>query len=285
MSQWHTGPLDGFRLWSTIGNTETARMSHAAYVRHESPNVAPRSVTCVVSSDEPDGLSGRQAAQWAREMIEGPPFMAPPLVVWDAPFTLTVVDRDIRRCGGTGPLGIAGRLIIDPYVLARGTNPALQGPFGLRDLYADFGIRHGPDIAGDAFAAVQLAREIGRAHPEVGNMTDDELHGWQVMAAGRIAGQDPRWERGRSWPLLPPCPLPPPPATASAPDWTEFRAARDELLRAAFRCALTDLRTDDNIDELEEADRADLALATAARALDRATDKLTPVSQPHGWSS
>ncbi len=69
-------------------------------------------------------------------------------------------------------------------------------------------------------------------------------------------------------------------------DWTEFRAARDELVRASLRSVLTEeLRRDDNDDEVREADEADEVLALAAQALTRATDKLPHVAQPGGWSS
>jgi DNA polymerase-3 subunit epsilon len=105
-----------------------------------------------------------------------------PLVVMNAPYDLTLLDRELRRHRGL-PLDAytAGHplLVLDPWVLDKHLDRYRKGRRTLTDLCVQYGVvlDAAHDAAADATAALRLAREIGRRHgTRLGGLTTAELH-------------------------------------------------------------------------------------------------------------
>lgn len=278
---WHMGPLDSFYLWSTVDGPEDAEIVTAAYVRQESRGALPRPevMDCDGEGDGPALSAG--VTRWALGRVEPRGPAAVPLVAWNAPHALTVLDREAGRHGAGGLSG-GLRPVIDPHVMWRIVNPGQAPRRGLRDLCQDFGIDDVDRPDGYAFAAIKVARELAARYPELGCLPPSALHAAQACFMSGDAGGNPA---PGPWPFTP-RKEPVQQVAPAEPDWTEFRAARDELVRAALRSLLTEeLRRDDNDEEVREAEEADDALALAAQALTRATGSLPHASQPAGWPS
>lgn len=117
-------------------------------------------------------LAGALAAVW----VEGIP-----LVVYNAAYDLTLIDREMRRHLGNG-LTIAGP-VIDPMVIDRHVDRYVKGS-GQRQLVPTC-LRYGVALdnahnaEADARAAVELARAMGQRHDAQMPATLTDLWRWQ----------------------------------------------------------------------------------------------------------
>lgn len=117
-------------------------------------------------------LAGALHAVWAQGI---------PLVVYNAAFDLTLIDRELRRHLGNG-LAVEGP-VIDPMVIDRHVDRYVKGS-GQRQLVPTC-LRYGVpldnahDAEADAKAAQLLARAIGAKHHAVMPATMNELWYWQ----------------------------------------------------------------------------------------------------------
>lgn len=118
-------------------------------------------------------LAGGLASVWAAGI---------PVVVYNAAFDLTIIDREFRRHLGNG-LTIAGP-IIDPLVIdkhvdmyVKGANQRRLGPTCAR---YDIEITDWHNAQADAYAAQAVARAIGRKHDHKMPSTMQDLFRWQV---------------------------------------------------------------------------------------------------------
>lgn len=86
-----------------------------------------------------------------------------PVVIYNAPFDLTILDRELTR-HGLDPLDIRGP-VIDPLVLDKATDPYRKGSRKLVDVARHYGITlddadaHGAEA--DALTAARVAWKIG----------------------------------------------------------------------------------------------------------------------------
>lgn len=117
-------------------------------------------------------LVGGLGAVWAEGI---------PVVVYNAPFDLTLIDRECRRHLGHG-LIIAGP-VIDPMVIDRQVDRYVSGT-GQRRLVPTclrYGVEldNAHDAEADARAAVFLARAIGHKHNHLMPSTMQDLYRWQ----------------------------------------------------------------------------------------------------------
>lgn len=106
-----------------------------------------------------------------------------PVVIMNASYDLTVLDRDLRR-NGQGPLELGP--VIDPRVLDKQADQYVgyhrKGSRKLRDLCEHY--RAALDCAHEAFsdaiAAARVAYRIGQIHPQIGEASLDELQELQA---------------------------------------------------------------------------------------------------------
>lgn len=129
-------------------------------------------------TDGEDPVSAITALVWAMELAWQDDL---PIVIYNAAFDLTIIDREMRRHLGK-ELTIGGP-IIDPMVIDRQVDRYVKGS-GQRQLGPTCA-RYGVEIenwhtaSADAFAAQSVARAIGRKHDAVMPSKMGDLYRWQ----------------------------------------------------------------------------------------------------------
>lgn len=227
---WHRGPLAGFDTETTGTSVDEDRIVTAALVR---PNCEPLRWMADPGVEIPEaaarihGISteharahGRPAKQVIEEIADA---LAgelsagrAALVVMNAPFDLTLLDRECVRHGVPtvadrigGPVGP----VIDPLVLDRAADKYRKGKRSLEALAAHYGVTldgaHQADE--DARAALDVALRIAEKYPDL-QVPGRVVHGWQVTMHERWAANYQNFLRksGKpdavvdgSWPLVP----------------------------------------------------------------------------------
>ncbi|MEW9515207.1 exonuclease domain-containing protein [Streptomyces tubercidicus] len=232
---WHQELLVSFDLETTGTDIEQDRIVTAALLRLEGDGrpVAKRSWLIDPGVPIPDeaaaihGIStayvrehGRPPATAVAEITEA---LADalraeiPLVVMNARYDLSLLDRECRRHGLptlTERLGHAPAPVIDPLVLDKHVDRYRKGKRALQALCGHYGVRlDGAHEAGaDATAAAGVARRIGEKYPAVAIPSPRALHDLQEQAAAEQAASfqaylrrsgDPRAIVEPAWPLIP----------------------------------------------------------------------------------
>jgi DNA polymerase III subunit epsilon len=112
-----------------------------------------------------------------------------PLVIYKAPYDLTVLDRELRRHGherGLAQLTPTGQpgFVIDPLVLDRAYDRYRRGSRKLQDVCAHYNLPHqdAHTSSGDALAAARLAWKLPRVFPELAGLSLEELQRRQASA-------------------------------------------------------------------------------------------------------
>ncbi|MER7584930.1 exonuclease domain-containing protein [Kitasatospora sp. NPDC097691] len=232
---WYTGPLASFDTETTGVDVENDRIVSAALVVQLAPGAPVRTTTWLADpgvpipdgaravhgiTDEHVRLHGRPAGAVVAEVTRALAAEARaghPVVVMNAPYDLTLLDRELRRHHGltlVGGLAAAGLLVLDPRVLDKHVDRYRKGRRTLTDLCAHYGVElaGAHDAAADATAALTLTRCIGARYPAaVGGLTVAELHLRQaVWHAAQARGLQGWFDRSGvaervdlSWPLRP----------------------------------------------------------------------------------
>lgn len=238
MACWYEGPLAAFDTETTGVDVETDRIVSAAVVVQDAPGTRPRVTRWLVNPGVPvpeaatavHGLTeehlqrnGRWPAPVMHEIAEelgGQAAAARPLVVMNAPFDLTLLDRELRRHRAssldrwfeTTPL-----LVLDPRVLDKHLDRYRKGRRTLTDLCAHYGVTldGAHDAAADALASLEVVRAVGRRFAaRLERLSPAELHTLQaVWHAAQARGLQAWFARSGSeeavdpaWPLRPDLP-------------------------------------------------------------------------------
>lgn len=180
MTHWTDGPIAAFDLETTSVEVETARIvTYCVGMLQElrgwraqgflvNPGVPiPEAATNVHGITDEKAAKGMQAPEAALHidwMLRQAWRMGAPVVIYNAVYDLTILDRELRRhCGR--PLEISGP-VIDPLVLDKAVDTYRKGSRRLTDTCKHYGVElleeDAHSASGDAKAALQLAREIVR---------------------------------------------------------------------------------------------------------------------------
>ncbi|MFF8716207.1 exonuclease domain-containing protein [Streptomyces sp. NPDC015184] len=233
---WHTGRLIGFDLESTGLAVETDRIVTACVVGCgggepvasttwlADPGIEiPEQASAVHGiSTEKARADGRPAAEVVEEIVHAlveSVTDGAPVVIMNAPYDLTILDREARRYGITPLTDLVGDelRVIDPRVMDKAVDPYRRGRRTLTDLCAYYGLRldaaHTADA--DALAACRVAWALAERWPQLRGTALDELHAvqqqWAVQQAASYAAYLARTP-GREheapsvrpdWPLVP----------------------------------------------------------------------------------
>ncbi|MEU3254967.1 3'-5' exonuclease [Streptomyces sp. NPDC006997] len=238
MACWFEGPLAAFDTETTGVDVEGDRIVSAAVVVQDATGGRPRVRRWLVNPGVPvpaeatavHGLTeehlqrnGRWpapvmyeiAAQLAEHAAAGRP-----LVVMNAPFDLTLLDRELRRHRAAS----LGRwfestplLVLDPRVLDKHFDRYRKGRRTLTDLCAHYGVAldEAHDAAADALAALEVVRALGhRFAARLERLSPAELHTLQaVWHAAQARGLQAWFARSGTdeavdpaWPLRPEAP-------------------------------------------------------------------------------
>ncbi|GGS98093.1 exonuclease domain-containing protein [Streptomyces griseoviridis] len=205
MACWYEGPLAAFATETTGTDVETDRIVSAAVVVQDAPGIRPRVSRWLVDPGVPVpaaataalGLteehlhrSGRWPAPVMYETAETLAEQARagrPLVVMDAPFDLTLLDRELRRHRASSLgrwLERTPLYVLDPPVLDRHLDRSRKGRRTLPDLCAHYGVplEETPDAAAGAQAALEVVRAVGRRFAgRLERLSPAELHALQAV--------------------------------------------------------------------------------------------------------
>ncbi|AWW40556.1 DNA polymerase III subunit epsilon [Streptomyces sp. AS58] len=238
MTCWYEGPLAAFDTETTGVDVETDRIVSAALVVQDAPGARPRVSHWLVNPGVPvpaaatavHGLTedhlarhGRWPAPVMQEIAVGLAEQAAagrPLVVMNAPFDLTLLDRELRRHRASS-LGhwfeTVPLLVLDPRVLDKHLDRYRKGRRTLTDLCEHYGVtlEGAHEASADALASLEVIRAIGRRFPSrLARLTPAELHPLQaVWHAAQARGLQAWFARSGSeeavdpaWPLRPDLP-------------------------------------------------------------------------------
>lgn len=227
---WHTGYLASYDCETTGLSVETDRIVTAALVvpgretRHwladpgidiptEASDIHRITTEYARQHGQPAALVVDEIAEALADEIASRSV----LIVMNAPFDLTILDRECRRHGlPTLPDRLAGTpiaSIVDPLVLDRAADKYRPGRRKLEALCAHYGVHLGEahTAGADAQAALEVAQKIAEKYPEL-QVAAERLYAWQIAWHQRwAAGFEEHLKRNGkqdaavdgSWPLRP----------------------------------------------------------------------------------
>lgn len=235
MTGWHLGVMCAFDTETTGPDPETARLVTACISYVDGSGVMPpvtmswlvdpgieipADVTKIHGittehareNGQPPGTALREIAEeLARSAHNGTP-----VVAFNAPYDLTLLDRETRR-NGLEPFSEmyawSSGLVIDPFVLDKAVDPYRKGKRNLGAVCEHYGVRldGAHDSTADATAAARVAWVIANRHYRIASMPLAELHAFQVRAKREHARSFQEFKRSQgsaevidgSWPLKP----------------------------------------------------------------------------------
>lgn len=215
MDNWHLGPLAGFDLETTGVDRETDRVVTASLVRSDGPEFEPSDHGWLVNPgddivipDEAAQIHGIDTKRARRDGMDAATAIAEiamefwdlvkdgrPVVIYNAAFDLTMLDRECRRYGVTSPMQRGRFRVLDPLVIDKHCDPYVKGK-GQRQLTptcARYGIEltGAHDALADTLASVNLMRAIAARWPRIRSTPVDKLQSfqrsWQIEQVNGLA--------------------------------------------------------------------------------------------------
>ncbi|HZP55008.1 exonuclease domain-containing protein [Actinocrinis sp.] len=228
MSGWAKGRLCAFDTETDCAEPEDARIITATVLflgggqdrvdrqwllRPERPIPAEATAVHGITTEhaQEHGMDRAEAITQIAAEIEGAFVHGVPVVVFNAAFDFTVLDRECRRVGATVP-DPASALVIDPHVIDKAVDRYRRGKRTLGATCEQYGIDLGEahDATADALGAARLAYMLATRFPaEVGERSLAELQAFQVEWRARQSAslQEYFAKQGKdevvdgSWPL------------------------------------------------------------------------------------
>ncbi|MET7512396.1 3'-5' exonuclease [Streptomyces sp. NPDC005480] len=205
MTCWYEGPLAAFDTETTGVDVENDRIVSAAIVVQDAAGSRPRvsrwlvnpGVPVPAGATEVHGLTDehlQRNGRWPAPVMEeiarllGEQAAAGrPLVVMNAPFDLTLLDRELRRhrASALGRYMESSSLcVLDPRVLDKHLDRYRKGRRTLTDLCAQYEVEleGAHDAAADAQASLDVVRAVGRRFASrLERLSPAELHTLQAV--------------------------------------------------------------------------------------------------------
>lgn len=205
MPCWFEGPLAAFDTETTGVDVERDRIVSAALVVQSQAGASPVATRWLVNPGVPvpegataiHGLTDvhlQRYGRWPAPVMEEvgralaeQSAAGVPLVVMNAPFDLTLLDRELRRHRASplsAYLGTSPLCVLDPWVLDKHLDRYRKGRRTLTDLCAHYGVEltGAHDATADATAAMAVVRAIGqRFAVRLERLSAAELHARQAV--------------------------------------------------------------------------------------------------------
>jgi DNA polymerase-3 subunit epsilon len=223
---WHTGVIGSYDCETTGRDPFTARLVSAAFVTSDgarSDFLVDPGVPIPPETTAVHGITDEYAREHGSDPVEALDAIAAllaahlsaglPLVVFNAPYDLTLLEAELARHGLT-PLAArvaAIEPVIDPLVIDKAVDRFRKGKRNLESQCAHYGVRiEGAHDAGvDAVAALEVAKALAERYPEVGGASPVELHRrqteWKAAADRDFAEYRARrgepYEPESGWPV------------------------------------------------------------------------------------
>ncbi|WIX75986.1 exonuclease domain-containing protein [Amycolatopsis carbonis] len=234
---WHKGPLAAFDLEST-GPKPTDDLIVTGTVWRYSPGAQASDTTLLVNLGVPipeqatkihgitteqaqrEGIPAGEAVRVLAALLADHIADGAPIVIYNAPFDLTMLDRECRRHGVPTLFELCARdqltpYFIDPLVLDRLIDPRRTGSRKLAAVCAHYGVDLSDEDAhtsnGDCLAAARLAYRMASRFPKLAAMPLPELQARQTAAyreqahqfAARVQGMGIVRDVPTEWPYVP----------------------------------------------------------------------------------
>lgn len=133
-----------------------------------------------------------------------------PLVVFNAPYDLTLLAAECRRHGVEMP--VLGEQVVDPLIIDRQVDRFRKGKRTLSDCASVYGVEllDAHDAGADAIASGHLAQAMVQRYPDQLDVPLEQLHQQQASWADAQASdfedymrrqRDPNFTADRGWPL------------------------------------------------------------------------------------
>lgn len=198
---WHLGRLLALDFETTGVDVERDRIVTAAVIDIDGWTGRTESTTWLADPgvEIPEGATAihgittehaRTHGRPAREVVAEVAWMvgrivdaATPLVVYNAPYDVTLLDRELRR-HGVGVELPERLMVVDPLVIDKGIDRYRKGSRKLTATAEHYGVpmedgaAHGCEA--DALAAARVAWRIAHTRPEIAGLSLAELHARQV---------------------------------------------------------------------------------------------------------
>ncbi|HEX4791612.1 MAG TPA: exonuclease domain-containing protein [Actinospica sp.] len=195
---WHSGVIGSYDCETTGRDPLTARLVSAAFVtsdggRHDflvDPGVEIPAETTAVHGITTEyarehGSAPGQALERIAELLAAHLSGGLPLVVFNAPYDLTLLEMELERHGLRSLLSRVDAIepVVDPLVIDKAVDRFRKGKRNLESQCAHYGVRieGAHDAAVDAIAAMEVAKALAERYPEVGQSTPAELHRQQAV--------------------------------------------------------------------------------------------------------
>lgn len=224
---WHLGPLAGFDIESTGKDPEDARMVQTAITRRGWPNgdtiwlinpgveIPPevQAIHGISTEQSKTGMDAAEATAQIRDRLAAILGAHAPLVIFNARYDLTVLDRECRR-HGLEPLVLgAGSLVIDPFVLDKFLDRYRPGSRKLEAMCRTHNvvIDGAHEASADALAAMRVAWRLAHTHGRIANYSAEAMMHLQASAAKEqglslakhFRGQGKPERVSLDWPVIP----------------------------------------------------------------------------------
>jgi DNA polymerase-3 subunit epsilon len=229
---WHLGVMLAFDTETTGTDVETARIVTACVAHVDGSGVIPPESEnwlidpgCEIPPKATDvhGITTEHAREHgetpgpALNDISGALVRSAragiPIVAYNAPFDLTLIDRETRR-NGLEPFTEQfphAAAVIDPFVLDKHLDPYREGSRTLTAVCEHYGVKldGAHDAAADAIATARLAWKLAKVYPRLATMPLADLHELQVKAKAEQAASLQAFRRTQgktgvidgSWPI------------------------------------------------------------------------------------
>ncbi|HEY1668587.1 MAG TPA: exonuclease domain-containing protein [Trebonia sp.] len=201
---WHRGFMLSADLETTGTNVETDRLVTActalvdgagktppkvaewlAWPGVDIPAAAAKIHGVTTEHARANGLPAAQAVGEVCEAILEAARQGVPIIVYNAAFDLTMLDRESTRheIGEfSRELAATGALIFDPLVVDKGVDRYRKGKRTLTLAAAHYGVKQDQahNATGDAVTAARVTWMICARHPRIAQMPTAELMAWQA---------------------------------------------------------------------------------------------------------
>lgn len=231
---WHLGVMCAFDTETTGPDPETARVVTACIAHVDGSGVIPPESEnwlidpgCEIPEEAAaiHGITTEHAREHGQPPVQALKDISGslvrsaradiPIVAFNAPYDLTVMDRETRRNDlkpFTEEFPFAAT-VIDPFVLDKHLDPYRKGKRTLTATCEHYKVRidDAHDAACDAIAAARLAWKLAKVYPQIGAMDLPDLREMQVKAKAEQAASFQQYleRQGKaevidgSWPIKP----------------------------------------------------------------------------------
>jgi DNA polymerase-3 subunit epsilon len=223
---WHSGVIGSYDCETTGRDPLTARLVSAAFVTSDGgrrdflvdPGVEiPADTTAVhgITTEyaREHGSDPVQALEQIAELLAAHLSGGLPLVVFNAPYDLTLLEVELDRHGLRSLLARVGAIepVIDPLVIDKAVDRFRKGKRNLESQCAHYGVQieGAHDAAVDAIAAMEVAKALAERYPDIGQASPIELHRrqeqWKAASEADFAAY--RERRGEAYQAEPGWPV------------------------------------------------------------------------------